>query len=279
MDQGSFVSPESTPREPNDRWNAGLYDAKHAFVWKHAASLLQLLDPLPGELILDLGCGTGHLTAQLAEAGAKVAGIDSSPAMIEQARRAYPQLHFAVADALDFTVPEPLDAVFSNAVLHWVKEPERVIACVRTALKPGGRFVAEFGGRGNVQRIIAVLAEVARANGLGDWVHPWYYPSIAEYAAVLEQGGLELTFATLFDRPTPLEGAAGLRHWVEMFINDLVIQIPSEGREDFLRQVEERLRPDLYREETWHADYRRLRVVAHRLHDDLANPTCSCAHT
>src|SRR5207237_8143924 len=134
-----------TSRKPWDEpksgthWDAGLYDAKHAFVWKYGASLIELLAPKPGERILDLGCGTGHLTAQLAAAGADVLGIDNSPAMIEQARREYPKLRFGLADARDFHFVEPFDAVYSNAVLHWVQEPERVITCVRQGLKPGGR--------------------------------------------------------------------------------------------------------------------------------------------
>src|SRR5262245_39882978 len=125
------------------RWDAGLYDEKHSFVWEHGAALLELLAAQPGERVLDLGRGTGHLTTQLAATGAEVVGLDSSATMIEQARRSYPQLRFEVADARDFSFAEPFDAVFSNAVLHWITEPERVIACVGRALRPGGRFVAE----------------------------------------------------------------------------------------------------------------------------------------
>src|SRR5262249_56540999 len=129
----------------------------HSFVWKHGAALIEVLAPRPGERILDLGCGTGHLTAQIAEAGAEVIGIDSSPGMIAEARRLYPHVRFEVADARDFALDAGFDAAFSNAVLHWIKEPERAIACVRRALKPGGRFVAEFGGRGDVRAIVAAL--------------------------------------------------------------------------------------------------------------------------
>src|SRR5690242_15677096 len=132
--------PPAGPREHH--WDAALYDDKHAFVWKQAASLLELLAPQPGERVLDLGCGTG----QLAAAGAEVVGLDHSPAMVEQARRLYPQLRFELGDARRFAFAKPFDAVFSNAALHWVREPEAAIACIRDALKPGGRFVAEFGG-------------------------------------------------------------------------------------------------------------------------------------
>jgi trans-aconitate methyltransferase len=243
-------------------WDAALYDDKHSFVWKHGAALIELLAPRAGERVLDLGCGTGHLTARIAETGAEVIGIDSSPEMIEEAKRFYPGLTFGVVDARDFRFDEPFDAVFSNAVLHWVKPPEQAVACVRRALKPGGRFVAEFGGWGNVSTIVWALSAAARAIGLGAWEHPWYYPTIGEYASPLEREGLEVTHAFLFDRPTPLEGEDGLRHWAEMFARDLVDRVPREDRERFFRTFEEAARPTLYRDGTWSADYRRLRVVA-----------------
>jgi trans-aconitate methyltransferase len=249
--------------KPN-RWDTALYDDKHSFVWKHGAALIEFLAPRTGERVLDLGCGTGHLTARIAEACAEVIGIDSSAEMIEEARRLYPGLTFGVADARDFRFDEPFDAVFSNAVLHWVKPPEQAVACVRRALKPGGRFVAEFGGRGNVAAIVAALDSAARAIGLGAWEHPWYFPSIGDYATLLERAGLEVASAALFDRPTPLEGEEGFRRWVEMFARDLVARVPAAGREPFFRHAEDAARPDLHRDGTWFADYRRLRVVARR---------------
>ncbi len=174
----------TTPTTP---WNTSLYDDKHSFVWKHGAALLDLLVPKPGERIIDLGCGTGHLTTKIAEAGAEVVGIDSSSEMVAEARSLYPNIRFEIADARDFAFAEPFDGVFSNAVLHWVKEPEKAIACVQEALKPGGRFVAEFGGRGNVKAIVSALDAASRAIGLGAWEHPWYYPGVGEYAPLLER--------------------------------------------------------------------------------------------
>jgi trans-aconitate methyltransferase len=246
-------------------WDASLYDEKHSFVWKRGAALIELLAPRAGEWVLDLGCGTGHLTARIAEAGAEVVGIDSSPEMVEEAKRQYPGIPFGVADAREFRFDEPFDAVFSNAVLHWVKPPEQAVACVRRALKPGGRFVAEFGGRGNVEVIVRALRAAGRAIGLGDWEHPWYYPSIGEYAPLLERAGLEVTHAFLFDRPTPLEGEDGLRKWAEQFARDLLDRVPPDDREGFFRAFEEAARPALHRDGTWFADYRRLRVVAGRV--------------
>jgi trans-aconitate 2-methyltransferase len=244
------------------RWDAHQYDAKHSYVWEHGAALLDLLRPQPGQRVLDLGCGTGHLTAQLAAAGAEVLGIDRSAEMIAQARRNHPQLRFQVADARDFSFPAPFDAVLSNAVLHWIRPPEQVVGCVRRALKPGGRFVAEFGGRGNVRAVLAALEEAARRVGCPPFVNSWYFPSVGEYASLLEAGGLEVTFASLFDRPTRLEGEFGLRHWVEMFAGDFLKGVAKGQREELFRQIEEEARPALYREGTWFADYRRLRVVA-----------------
>jgi trans-aconitate methyltransferase len=244
------------------KWDTGLYDDKHSFVWKYGASLIDLLGPRAGERILDLGCGTGHLTARIADTGAEAVGIDSSPEMIAEARKLFPDIRFEVADARDFAFDEPFDAVLSNAVLHWVKPPEAAIACVRRALAPGGRFVAEFGGRENVAAIISALDAASRAIGLGAWEHPWYYPSVGEYAPLLERAGLEVTDAALFDRPTPLEGEDSLRNWVAMFARDLVGRVPPGDRERFFGHVEDAARPTLHRDGTWFADYRRLRVIA-----------------
>jgi len=255
----------SSPKSPG--WNARLYDDKHSFVWKYGESLLALLDPQRGERIVDLGCGTGHLTARIAAAGADVVGLDSSAEMIDEARRLYPDIRFEVADARTFGADEPCDAVFSNAVLHWVKEPQAVAERVAAALKPGGRFVAELGGRGNTRRITAALGRQVQAFGVEGFEFPWYYPSVGEYSRILEKRGLEVTFATLFDRPTPLEGEHGLRKWLEMFAGSLLVRLAPEARDAFLAAVEDDLRPALYRDNTWLADYRRLRIVAVRQSD------------
>jgi trans-aconitate methyltransferase len=135
-------------------WNANLYQDKHRFVWQYGEDLLQLLNPQAGELILDLGCGTGQLTEKISQFGAEVLGVDNSATMIEKARENYPHLRFEVADARNLQIDQPLDAVFSNATLHWIKEPEAAIASIHQALKLGGRFVAEFGGKGNIQHIL-----------------------------------------------------------------------------------------------------------------------------
>jgi trans-aconitate methyltransferase len=233
-------------------------------VWKQAATLIDLLDPHAGEAVLDLGCGTGHLTARLAARGARVLGIDNSAEMIHEARQNYPDLSFELVDARALEFDEQFDGIFSNAVLHWIREAETVVRSIARALRPGGRFVAEFGGKGNVQAIHGALKRGVEALGGGSVHDPWYFPSVAEYTALLEATGLETTLATLFDRPTTLEGERGMRNWVEMFGGDYLKHVSLDRREEFFLRLETELRPGLYSNGCWHADYRRLRIVAHR---------------
>jgi len=249
------------------KWNSALYDAKHSFVWKLAEGVLELLDVKSGERILDLGCGTGHLAAKIAEAGAQVVGVDRSPEMIRQTCEKYPALRFEVMDARELALGGVFDAVFSNATLHWIKEPERVITGIGRLLRPGGRFVAEFGGKGNTNELVKALDRSWKKLGLpGPSPHPWYYPSVAEYAGLLEKSGFEVTYATLFDRPTPLDdGERGLRNWLEMFGASFTEGLPDTKRGRLKEEIEEQLRPILFRDGHWVMDYRRLRIVAKRL--------------
>ncbi len=238
-------------------WDAERYESNFSFVWNHGAALIDLLDPQPGERVLDLGSGTGHLTHQIAQRGSTAAGLDSAPAMVAQARINYPTLKFMLADATDFTLPEPVDAVFSNAALHWVKNADAAAACIRRALKPGGRFVAEFGGKGNISDIVtAVRAELPAA------ANPWYFPSAGEYASLLEAHGFRVTHAFHFNRPTPLDGGRAMHDWLDMFGNVLLEGMTAGERKAVCNRIVERLRPTLYREGVWFADYVRLRIVA-----------------
>jgi len=258
----------STETNPN-YWDAVLYDQKHAFVWKLASSLLDLLAPQKGERILDLGCGTGQLTAEIAATGAEVVGLDHSPEMIAEAKRLYPDLTFVQGDAQLFSADEPYDAIFSNATLHWIQRPKEMANSIAGALKPGGRFVAEFGGAGNVSHVAAAM-EAASQTILGKTIkHPWYFPKIGEFVSLLESAGtdeveIEVTQAVLFDRPTPLQGDDGFRNWVQMFGHHWLNKIESEKQEAFLDAAEEFARPHLLKDGVWNADYRRLRVAARR---------------
>jgi len=264
-----MTEPSMTPFKAGvTTWDAKLYNAKHDFVWKFGSDVVSLLDPQPGERILDLGCGTGHLTAQIAESGARVTGVDRSSEMVMAARTAYPNQKFEVVDARELKFNEEFDAVFSNAVLHWIHEPVQVIEGVRKALRPGGRFVAEMGGKGNIAAVKGALdaALLDVGSPVAGKVNPWYYPSISEYSALLENNGFEVAFITLFDRPTGLaDGAEGLRNWIVMFGSDYLAGLEATNRERFFRFVEKSLQAKLFRDGQWWADYRRLRVVAVKL--------------
>lgn len=250
---------------PKTSWDASLYQDKHAFVWQYGEDLLQWLNPKSGELILDLGCGTGQLTAKIAESGAEVIGIDSAATMIEKARQNYPHLRFEVGDARNFQLDKPFDAVFSNATLHWVKQADAAIASIYEALKPGGRFVAEFGGKGNIQAIVQALYQAFEKISLSNpqALNPWYFPSISEYTNLLEKQGFEVTHAILFARPTPLaDGTAGMKNWVQMFGDAFLAKLSAEEQVQVLCTVEDYLKPTFYKDGFWIADYRRIRISA-----------------
>ncbi|HYL39269.1 MAG TPA: class I SAM-dependent methyltransferase [Bryobacteraceae bacterium] len=241
-------------------WDAQRYQGRHSYVWQFGQSLLELLQPRPGEKTLDVGCGTGQLTAEIARSGADVIGLDNSPDMLTEARKNYPDLTFVLADATGFRFPQPFDAVFSNAALHWVKDQEPAVVCIAQALRPGGRFVAEFGGQGNIASILAALNSVL---GPQAGQHsPWCYPSIGEFATLLERHGLEVRDASLFDRPTPVEGENGMDDWLRMFCASFFRGLSPEETSRAMAEITARLRPFLYHDGVWSMDYRRLRVAA-----------------
>ena len=238
-------------------WDTELYEARHNFVWRMGEGVVQLLEPRAGERILDLGCGPGQLTKKISESGAQVVGVDSSPSMIGQARQNFPELKFVLQDAAAMTFDNEFDAVFSNAALHWMLDPAAVVKAVAKALKPGGRFVAEMGGKGNIKTIVSAIHRVVLK------YHPLppsrqYYPSVSEYSNILEAHGLEVRSAELFDRPTPLEGESAMENWLKQFKDYYFEGLPATA----MAEVISDLRPQLHDSKGWHADYRRLRFVA-----------------
>jgi len=243
--------------ERTPSWDAGHYEAGFQFVWQYGAGLLEILKPQPGERVLDVGCGTGQLTQEIAQSGAAVVGIDSSPEMVAQARINYPKLAFRLVDAASFRAEQPFDAVFSNAALHWMKPPEPVVAAMSAALRDGGRLIAEMGGKGNIASVMEALEMVLGRERVEE-LSPWYYPSLGEYASLLERHGLAVTSAALFPRPTRMDGEGGLREWMQMFGT----RFPVDERG--LSRLEEHLRPQLFRDGAWWIDYVRLRVVAEK---------------
>jgi trans-aconitate methyltransferase len=250
------------PSAERNRWAAATYDGDHAFVFEHGSDVVSLLDPDPSERVLDLGCGTGHLTREIAETGSDVIGVDSSPEMVSAARTNHPDCRFVHADARRLPLEASFDAVFSNAALHWVDEQDRALSSVAAALEPGGRFVAEMGGTGNVAAIVGALETELERRG-HEPASPWYFPSVGEYAARLEAHGFEVRHATLFDRPTELEnGEDGLVDWLAMFGDAFLSPLSAAERRGVVASVEDRLRPERFEDGRWVADYRRLRFVA-----------------
>jgi len=241
-------------------WNAAGYDKNARFVSDLGAEILAWLDPAPGERVLDLGCGDGALTQKIAEAGAAVIGVDASGDFLSTARRR--GLDAREMDGQALTFHAEFDAVFSNAALHWMTKPEAVLAGVARALKPGGRFVAEFGGHGNVAAIVTALRSAELAFG-GDpaLAHPWFFPTPAEYEALAARAGFHCKRLELTPRPTPLP--TGIEGWLMTFRKPFFEQFSGETREAALQHVIELLRPSLCDSAgIWTADYVRLRVSA-----------------
>ena len=256
-----MTDPESPV--PNE-WNGSEYDTTCAFVHDAASDLVDVLDPHPSERVLDIGCGTGHLTDEIREQGATAVGIDSAESMVEEARAQYPDCEFIHADARSYKPDQTFDAVFSNAALHWIPaaEQDALLETIADALGSAGRFVAECGGAGNVASITAAIEAALAARGYAR-THPWYFPSIGAYASRLETHGFEVRMAELFDRPTTLEhGENGLRAWVETFGDHFLNPLSKTEQDAVLTDIEAELRDELFREGSWVADYRRLRFVA-----------------
>lgn len=244
------------------RWAAESYQRHAGFVPVLGAPVLELLAPKPGERILDLGCGDGALTEKLVAAGAEVLGVDASDGMIEAAGNRGVDVRLLDGQMLDFD--QRFDAVFSNAALHWMLDPDAVIAGVRRALKPRGRFVGEFGGHGNVAAItVAVLAVLEKRGIDGAAISPWYFPTADAYRKRLVAHGFEVVSIDLIPRPTALP--TGIEGWLETMAGAFFAALAPEDRPAALGETIKLLQPCLRDEQgAWTADYVRLRFSARR---------------
>jgi trans-aconitate methyltransferase len=253
-----MTSRPSSTAPPGQTWSAAEYRRKAAFVSAYGVPLLERLAPRAGEHILDLGCGDGVLTEQIVALGAQVVGVDTSADMIAAARVRGLQARQVDAQRLPFEAE--FDAVFSNAALHWMPDADAVLAGVRRALKPGGRFVAEFGGHGCVAAIMVAMSAVLARHSVA-FEHPWFFPTAEEYRERLERHGFSVEHLELYPRPTPLP--TGIRGWLDVFATALLSRLAPELRDRVLDEVTELLRPVLCDSSgQWTADYVRLRLVA-----------------
>jgi trans-aconitate methyltransferase len=255
-------APQPAPTFTGQTWNASAYAATGRFVADLAGGVVALLAPQPGESVLDLGCGDGALTEKLAATGAILTGVDSSPAMVAAARARGLNVVEASGDALPFT--GDFDAVFSNAALHWMPRAEAVIAGVHRALRPGGRFVAEMGGHGNIAAIrVALQATLTPFNIDAESLAASFYPSPAHYRRLLESAGFTVRSIELIPRPTPLPH--GMEAWLNTFRNGGLDLLPPPDRARAVAQTLALLKPALCDADgNWTADYVRLRFAAVR---------------
>lgn len=246
------------------KWDAPLYDDKHAFVSAYGSNVVEWLKPKEGEQILDLGCGTGELADQIKSSGAEVIGVDSSPEMIAKAKDNFPDITFRVQDATALTFENPFDAIFSNATLHWVTDAEQAARSIYDNLKTGGRFVFEMGGKNNVAKIRRAIEQAAHTEGVGEEYSDdhWYFPSVSEYATVLEQQGFTVQDMSYFKRDTALVGQDGMENWINMFGEQLFGNMPDAARIKVIEKAIELLKPTQLTENGWIADYVRLRGIA-----------------
>lgn len=243
-------------------WNAEVYQRNARFVSDLAMPVVELLNPQPAERILDLGCGDGVLTRKLEDMGCELVGIDSSPELIQAALAL--GLDATVQSAIEMDFHEEFDAVFSNAVLHWIKDADRLLQRVFEALRPGGRFVAECGGHKCVETIQTALITELEMRGYDGWAaNPWYFPTAREYGDRMRQAGFDVRYIEVMPRPTQLPG--DIAGFLETFAGSFVSVLPDPDREAYIKDVRNRLKPSLRGEGgVWTADYIRLRFEAYK---------------
>lgn len=249
----------------NIKWDAKGYTDHFSFVHRYGEDVMELIDARPGSFVVDLGCGNGALSEKLKERGYRVLGVDASLDMLEEAKKAHPLLSFMAGDATEFSLEEKADVIFSNAVFHWVDEEkqERLIKNVADQLKPGGVLVCEFGGKGCAKTVHAALEKNFIKRGY-PYLHPFYFPTIGEYAPLLEKYGLLVEHAVLFDRPTVQDTDHGMEDWIRMFVKKAFEAVPADIADEIIGETVEELRDRLFVDGKWIVDYVRIRFKARK---------------
>jgi len=246
-------------------WNAQTYSKTCGRVTEHGMQLVDVLKEMRHGKVLDIGCGTGVLTNEIAKFAQEAIGIDASPAMVEKAKSAYPALRFMVMDARALPWEGAFDAVFSNAVFHFVKEQDVLLGGVHKSLAPKGALVCEFGAAGNIAALLdAVAAACVKRHKL--YTPRFYYPTGNEYAALLVTQGFSIESIAVYDLDTRLtEGEPGLRNWISQIFSVEMAWFDEASREEVLEEIEDALRPAQWDGENWHLLNRRIQVIARKL--------------
>lgn len=246
------------------KWNAQLYDQQHDFVAAYGKGLLTFIPQQPNQAILDLGCGTGGLTAQLTQLGHRVLGIDSSASMIAEAKRTHPKAEYQVQNALKMAYQNEWDVVFSNAVFHWIPNHQLLMNQIARALKPNGVLVCEFGAAGNIATIERGFDASLQRVG-GRYQSRFNFATAEAFGNEVEHAGMTIEQVETYDRPTPLKGGeAGLANWARQFFASDLAHYNNQQQTEILTAMADYVRPTLWDGQQWVADYRRLRCVAHR---------------
>ena len=253
------IKSEKMKTEETNHWNPETYNQHTSFVSALAMPVVDLLDPKEGERILDVGCGDGTLAIEIERRGAKVIGVDMSVEMIEVCKSRGVEAYVGSVTALEYT--DTFEAVFSNAMLHWVKDARSAVQNIAKSLKSGGRFVCEFGGEGNAYYLVSAMQEVfANHPEFGAFDNPWYFPSVEKYMKLLESEGFSVEYIEIIPRPTPMDD---ISNWLDIFANGVTSHLNAEQYEVFKKETTKILKSKIYTEdEGWMLDYKRLRVKA-----------------
>lgn len=246
------------------KWNAQNYQATCGRVTEHGSKLVDVLRELHPKRVLDLGCGTGVLTNDIAGFAEEVVGIDQSDTMIEKARTLYPNIEFMVMDACNLPWNGRFDAVFSNAVLHFIKAQDQLLASVHRTLADGGFFVCEFGTDGNLQHLLEAVERACTRRGKA-YTLRFFYPAEALYKRLLEAHGFFVQSIKTYDLDTKLiEGEPGLRNWVNQIFYTEMQWFGDAERAELLDEIERDLRDEQWDGSEWHLPNKRLQVVARK---------------
>lgn len=247
------------------KWNSELYDNAQSFVSEYGKGLITFIPQRENLTILDLGCGTGDLTHAIATTyPCQIIGTDYSTEMIATAKAKYPHLNFSVCDACELPFTDTFDVIFSNAVFHWIPNQKALHQAIYNALKVDGLLICEFGGARNIQKLSDAFAKALTS--LGDTYNtPFYFPTTESHIQVLEDAGFTIDTIYDYDRPTELpNGILGLRQWVCQFFSSDLCKYDATTQETILSSMESTLKDTLFDGQNWVADYRRLRVIAHK---------------